>query len=207
MFKKLFVSKLLILAAIILMPPPLTAAQSTDDRARAVAEINNHFASVPTMSGEFIQFGPTGEQTGGEFYINRPGKIRFDYEDPSPIMVVSNGKTLGVRNKKLKTWSYFPLRKTPLSLLLSDRIKVTEKAIRSVEAGEDVTKVVMGDKKLFGDSQITLLFDPDSYDLRQWSIKDAQGKETVVMLFNVQKNVKLSDKLFKIRKKARNFER
>ena len=201
MLKKLFI------VAGVLFLTGAAAAQQTDDRARAVAEINKHFATVPTMSGEFIQFGPTGEQTGGEFYINRPGKIRFDYEDPSPIMVVSNGKTLGVRNKKLKTWSYFPLRKTPLSLLLSDRIKVTEKAIRSVDAGEDVTRVVMGDKALFGDSEITLMFDPKSYDLRQWSIKDAQGKETVVMLFNVQKNVQLSDKLFKIRKKAKAFDR
>ena len=104
MLKKLFI------VVGVLFLTGAAAAQQTDDRARAVAEINKHFATVPTMSGEFIQFGPTGEQTGGEFYINRPGKIRFDYEDPSPIMVVSNGKTLGVRNKKLKTWSYFPLR-------------------------------------------------------------------------------------------------
>lgn len=207
MLKKLFIAKSLIAASVLLITSGHSIAQEVDQRVKAVAEINNHFATVPTMSGEFIQFGPTGEQTGGEFYINRPGKIRFDYEEPSPIMVVSNGKTLGVRNKKLKTWSYYPLRKTPLSLLLSDRIKVTEASIRSVEAKEDVTRVVMGDKQLFGDAEITLLFDPKSYDLRQWSIKDAQGKETVVMLFNVQKNVQLSDKLFKIRKKAKVLER
>jgi len=58
---------------------------------------------VPTMTGEFVQFGPNGEQTGGEFLIKRPGKIRFNYENPSPITVVSNGRTLAVENKKLKT--------------------------------------------------------------------------------------------------------
>ena len=171
-----------------------------NDKERAVRAITNHFSSVPTMTGEFIQFGPSGEQTGGKFFIHRPGKIRFEYEDPSPLMVVSNGRTLGVRNKKLKTWQFLPLKKTPLSLLLSKEIKVTDKSVRSVEAGEDVTRVVMGDRNLFGDSEITLLFDPNSYDLRQWTIKDNQGKETSVMIFNVEKNVKISKKMFQLKK-------
>ncbi|MDJ0612567.1 MAG: outer membrane lipoprotein carrier protein LolA [Rhizobiaceae bacterium] len=170
-----------------------------NEKDRAVQEISNHFASVPTMTGEFIQFGPTGEQTGGKFFIQRPGKIRFEYEDPSPLMVVSNGKTLGVRNKKLKTWQYIPLRKTPLSLLLSKEIKITDKSVRSVDARDDVTRVVMGDKNLFGDSEITLLFDPNSYDLRQWTIRDNQGKETSVMIFNVEKNVDISRKMFQLK--------
>ena len=59
-----------------------------------------------------------------------------------------------------------------------------------------------GDKKIFGKSEITLLFDPESNDLRQWTIKDAQGKETSVMVFNVQKNVKIPRKLFKVNQLA-----
>lgn len=178
-----------------------------NEKERAVKEITNHFSSVPTMTGEFIQFGPSGEQTGGKFFIHRPGKIRFEYEDPSPLMVVSNGRTLGVRNKKLKTWQFIPLRKTPLSLLLSKEIKVTDKSVRSVEAGQDVTRVVMGDRNLFGDSEITLLFDPNSYDLRQWTIKDNQGKETSVMIFNVEKNVKISKKMFQLKKPKQTYDR
>ncbi|MEL7428387.1 MAG: outer-membrane lipoprotein carrier protein LolA, partial [Pseudomonadota bacterium] len=159
------------------------------------------FASVPTMTGEFIQFGPNGEQTGGQFFIQRPGKLRFNYEDPSPLMLVSNGETIGVRNKKLKTWQYMPLDKNPLSILLADQISLDNQSIRSVETSADVTRVVMGDKSIFGESEITLLFDPLSYDLRQWTIKDNQGKETSVMIFNVQKNVAISQKMFELRKK------
>ena len=61
----------------------------------------------------------------------------------------------------------------------------------------------MGNKNIFGDSEITLLFDPETQDLRQWTIKDAQGKETSVMIFNVQKNVQIPEKTFKIGKKRR----
>jgi outer membrane lipoprotein-sorting protein len=162
-----------------------------------VAALSDNFAAVPTMAGEFLQFGPNGEQTGGQFYIERPGKIRFNYEKPSPIEVISNGKTVAVHNRKLKTWDFYPLEKTPLKLLLSDRIEYNPKSIKSVVAEPDLTTVVMGDDKIFGDAILTLMFDPENYDLRQWTIKDAKGAETSVMIFNVQKNVDLPDRLFK----------
>lgn len=186
--------------ALIIGAGSFTTSAFADDKKEAIEAISNHFKTVPTMTGEFVQFGPNGEQTGGKFLIKRPGRIRFNYEEPSPITVVSNGRTLAVNNKKLKTWNYYPLRKTPLSLLLSNKIKIDDKSIRSVEAGKDVTTVVMGDKKIFGDSEITLLFDPQNQDLRQWTIKDAQGKETSVMIFNVKKNVKISNTKFAVNK-------
>jgi len=174
------------------------AISLADGKVAAIQSISDHFSSVPTMTGEFIQFGSNGEQTGGKFYIHRPGRIRFDYEDPSPIMVVSNGRTLAVNNRKLKTWDYYPLSKTPLSLLLSEEIKIRDKSIKLVDPQPDVTKVVMGDRQVFGDSEITMLFDPESKDLRQWTIKDTRGRETSVMIFNVEKNVTIPKKLFHI---------
>ena len=163
-----------------------------------VQAISNHFSSVPTMVGEFVQFGPTGEQTGGKFYLQRPGKLRFIYEEPSPLMLIANGKTVAINNRKLKTWDFYPLRKTPLKLLLSDHMAIDDASIRSISTETDIIKVVMGNDQIFGKSEITLLFDPESLDLRQWTIKDAQGKETSVMIFNVQKNVKIPQWLFKI---------
>ncbi len=160
--------------------------------------LSNHFSSVPTMSGEFVQFGPNGEQTSGTFHLERPGKLRFDYEDPSPLLLISNGKTVGVRNSRLGTWSYIPLSKTPLKLLLDDRLDINDNSIRSVSIDTDITTIVLGDERIFGDAEITLLFDPESQDLRQWTIKDAQGKETSVMIFNVEKNVSIPGSLFKL---------
>jgi outer membrane lipoprotein-sorting protein len=172
------------------------AAKNHD--AATVRSISKHFSSVPSLKGEFIQFGPQGQQTGGKFYIKRPGKIRFDYDKPSPISVFSDGKTIAINNKKLKTWDFIPLKKTPLRLLLSKKIDVNDKSIKSVKTDPDITTVVLGDKSLFGDSKITLMFDPKSFELRQWTITDNQGKDTSVMIFNVKKNIKLSNRLFKI---------
>ena len=61
------------------------------------------------MTGDFVQFGPKGEQTGGKFFIERPGKIRFNYEKPSPIRVVADGKSVVINNKKLDTWDIYSL--------------------------------------------------------------------------------------------------
>ncbi|MEP0943213.1 MAG: outer-membrane lipoprotein carrier protein LolA [Rhizobiaceae bacterium] len=164
--------------------------------AKTVAKISKHFSSVPTMMGEFVQFGPNGEQTGGRFFIKRPGKVRFDYTKPSPILVKADGKTVGIHNRKLKTWDFYPLSKTPLKMLLADRFDVKDKSIKSVKTEKDLTTVVLANKSIFGNSKITLMFDPKSFDLRQWTITDNQGKDTTVMIFNVQRNIDLNKRLF-----------
>jgi outer membrane lipoprotein-sorting protein len=160
--------------------------------------IADHFSAVKTLTGEFVQFGPHGEQTGGKFYISRPGKIRFNYEKPSPIRVVADGKSVVVNNKKLDTWDVYPLDKTPLKLLLSEKIELTGERIKSVKEDADLTTIVMGDKSVFGNSKITLMFDPVSFDLKQWTITDGQGLDTTVMIFNTEAGVEIDPKLFDI---------
>ena len=177
-------------------------AKPVKTRKEAISRISDHFIKVPTMAGEFIQFGPKGNQTGGKFFIQRPGKIRFIYQDPTPIKIVSNGRTVAVNNRKLKTWSYYPLRKTPLSLVLGNKTAVDAKNIRRVQISEDLVTIEMGDDKIFGDSIITMMFDPRSLDLRQWVIRDAQGKETTVMIFNVVKNIKIPARYFIVDQQA-----
>lgn len=199
--RKLFgiIAKATVISVILGIAP--ASSTVANERERAIKAISDHFRSVPTMAGEFVQFGPKGEQTGGRFFIKRPGKLHLDYEDPSPLKVISNGRTLAVGNSKLKTWNYYPLRKTPLSLLLDDEIDLKHKMIRSVQTANDMTTVVMGDKTIFGDSEITLLFDAKTEDLRQWTVKDAQGKETSVLIVNVRKNIDIPTKYFVVQKK------
>ena len=177
---------------------PLPALAQSAGASAAAQKIADHFSSVKTMMGEFVQFGPRGEQTGGKFFIQRPGKLRFNYDDPSPMRVISDGKNVVLGNLKLKTWDLYPLSKTPLSLLLADKIDLANKMVRDVKEETDLTTIVLGDKSIFGDSTITLMFDPKTYDLRQWTITDIQNKDTSVMIFNVQTGVNFDDKVFNI---------
>lgn len=176
----------------------LSPGEASAQASAAAQKIADHFASVKTMMGEFVQFGPRGEQTGGKFYIDRPGRTRFNYEDPSPMRVIADGKSVVIGNRKLKTWDIYPLSKTPLNLLLGNKIDLSAKMVRNVKEEADLTTIVLGDKSMFGDSTITMMFDPKTYDLRQWTITDAQGKDTSVMIFNVQTGMKLDDRVIAI---------
>lgn len=183
-------------AGVALATPGLAPqAHAASESAQKIAD---HFASVSTMSGEFVQFGPRGEQTGGKFYIQRPGKIRFNYDKSSGYQVISDGKSVVIDNKKLNTMDLYPLSKTPLKLLLDKRIDLSGSQVKSVKEEADLTTIQLADKSVFGNSRITMMFDPKSYELRQWTITDAQGKDTTVMIFNVKEGVKIDQGLFKV---------
>lgn len=169
-------------------------AQATD----AAQRIADHFSSVRAMSGEFVQFGPRGEQTGGKFFLERPGKIRFNYEAPSNFKVISDGQSVVILNSKMRTSDLYPLSKTPLKLLLDDRIDLTGSKVKSVTEEDDLTTIKLSDKQVFGNSTITMMFDPKTYELRQWTITDAQGKDTTVMVFNVKQGGSFPADTFKI---------
>nr|WP_244506679.1 outer membrane lipoprotein carrier protein LolA [Phyllobacterium sp. YR620] len=173
-------------------------AQAAPGGVSAAQEIANKFSGVKTLTGSFVQFGPRGDQTEGTFYIERPGKIRFNYNKPSPIRVISDGQSVVINNRKLDTWDLYPLSKTPLKLLLSDSIDLSGGKVKSVKEEPDMTTIVLGDKSIFGNSTITMMFDPKTSDLRQWTITDAQGLDTTVMITNVRTGVRFADDMFKI---------
>lgn len=186
-------------AAMALTAAPLMALQSPAQAASDAAQrIADHFSSVKSMSGEFVQFGPRGEQTGGKFFLERPGKIRFNYEAPSNFKVISDGELVVILNSKMRTSDLYPLSKTPLKLLLDDRIDLSGNKVQSVAEEDDLTTIKLSDKQVFGNSTITMMFDPKTYELRQWTITDAQGKDTTVMVFNVQQGGSFPADTFKI---------
>jgi len=168
-------------------PPPALA--------QAIAD---HFSATKTMQGSFVQFGPRGDQTGGRFFIERPGKMRFNYDDPSPMRVISDGANVVVGNSQLKTWNTYPLSKTPLTLLLASKIDLSADMVRSVQVAPELTTIVLGSRTIFGDSTITMMFDSKTYDLRQWTVTDNQGKDTSVVINNVKTNVAFDESVFKI---------
>jgi outer membrane lipoprotein-sorting protein len=194
MMRRTLVAGMMSTVLMAIVPVDFVFAASTE----VAQKIADHFSSVRTMAGEFVQFGPRGEQTGGKFYLERPGKIRFNYETPSPMRVISDGKSVVIGNLKLKTWDIYPLSKTPLALLLGDKIDLEGKMVRDVKEEPDLITIKLGDKSVFADSTITMMFDPKSFDLRQWTITDNQGKDTSVMIFNVTTGLKFDEKVFRV---------
>jgi outer membrane lipoprotein-sorting protein len=192
----------LALAATAQLASPLLGLAGPARASNAPQRIADHFSSVRTMMGEFVQFGPRGEQTGGKFFIERPGKVRFNYDPPAAFRVISDGQTVVLENTKMKTADVYPLSRTPLKLLLDSRIDLSGNKVRQVVEEADLTTIQLADKSVFGDSTITMMFDPSSYELRQWTITDAQGKDTTVMIYNVEQGVTFDPSVFAIDARA-----
>jgi outer membrane lipoprotein-sorting protein len=169
------------------------------EQLRVLAEISNTLNGARTMEGQFIQFGPHGEQSEGVFYISRPGKIRFHYRPPVKLDVISDGYNVAVRDNRAMTQDYYPLSKTPLRYLLADQIDLTsDKLVNEVREEPDLLAVVIVERSAFADGKITLVFDRKTHDLKQWIITDAQGLNTSVAIYNVSVGKTPDPGLFKI---------
>ena len=165
----------------------------------SLTAINRYFNSVRTLDGEFVQFGPDGEKSGGEFHMSRPGKIRFIYARPSWLDIVADGTDVVVRDIKNQTQDLYPLSKTPLRFLLADHIDLTSEVnVTSVSLEPDLISVVLEQSTVFGDGRLTMVFDRKTSELKQWTVTDAQGYDTSVAVYNVTANQPADDKLFKI---------
>ena len=163
-----------------------TAVSAAPVEAKAIAD---HFSSVKSMSGDFVQSGPRAERTKGKFFLQRPGKIRFNYAGQSGISVIADGKSLVVYNKKLKTSRLYALSKTPLKLLLDNQVNFSGNRLKSIRDDGAQVIVKLADKSAFGNSSITIVFDKESLDLRRWSLTDERGLTTTVTISNVKQGV------------------
>lgn len=178
--------------------PGIGHAVSNDDRA-VLTQISQRLSTIKTMNGEFIQFNPNGAQLTGKFYIARPGRVRFQYDPPTTISVVADGKSVLVFDKKLQTYDIWPLSQTPLRLLLDSGLDLaTSNKVTNISVAPDLLEVVLEDETRFSAGTLNLVFDRATYELRQWTVTDQQGLQTMVALYNVETGKKLSADLFDI---------
>jgi outer membrane lipoprotein-sorting protein len=164
-----------------------TAISAAPVEAKTIAD---HFSSVKSMSGDFVQSGPKAEKTSGRFFLQRPGKIRFNYAGQSGVSVIADGKSLVVYNKKLKTSRLYALSKTPLKLLLDNKVDFSGRRLKSIRDDGAQIIIKLADKSAFGNSNITMVFDRKSLDLRRWSLTEKRGLTTTVTIFNVKQGVR-----------------
>jgi outer membrane lipoprotein-sorting protein len=166
--------------------------------------VSQYLSSVQTMVGNFVQIGPDGGRTEGTFYIQKPGRVRFAYNPPSPIDIIADGSSVVVRDRKLATQDLFPLSQTPLRYLLADRIDLLRDVdIASVSADDTFVNVTIEQKELMiGTSRLLMMFDAKDLTLKQWTVTDPQGFDTTVAVFNLDSTKKPDPNLFVI-----NYER
>ncbi len=173
-------------------------------QAEAVERLNGYFNGFATLQGDFIQTAPDGRRFEGKLYIQRPGKMRFDYKAPATTEVIADGTSVAIRDRKLATQDLYSIGQTPLKFLVKERMDLARDSIVMGAATKgDILSVRIEDRStLGGTSKITLNYDVTANELRGWVVIDPQGYETSVALYNLDTQRRPDPKNFVI-----NYER
>jgi outer membrane lipoprotein-sorting protein len=156
--------------------------------AAALDRVNAYFNSIDQLTASFVQTSTNGPRAEGTLAIKRPGQLHFAYAPPSTLEVISDGRSVAVRDKKLGTNDVYSIRQTPLKFLVQEQVDLAKDTkIRDVQVGPDgmVTVQFEDSATLGGTSKITLRFDARANALKQWTVLDAQGYQTTVVLSDV----------------------
>jgi outer membrane lipoprotein-sorting protein len=187
---------------------PLSIFATFDDKQKAqAAKISTYLSSLQTLVGNFVQVGPDGSKTKGQFFIQKPGKVRFEYDAPNPIAIVADGSMVAVRDRSLSTQDLYPLSQTPLRYLLSDRIDLMKDTnVVSVTADDLFVSITIEERQLLtGTSRLMLMVGAKDGQLKQWTVTDPQGYDTTVAVYNLDTSKKVDPGMFKIDMSEKTF--
>ena len=180
---------------------PLNVFGTFDANQKAqAARVSSYLSSLQTLVGNFVQVGPDGSKTKGDFYVQKPGKMRFEYDPPSPIDIIADGSAIAVRDRNLATQDIYPLSQTPLRYLLSDRIDLLKDTnVVNVTADDIFISITIEEKQvLLGTSRLMLMVGAKDGQLKQWTVTDPQGYDTTIAVYNLDSSKKIDPSLFKI---------
>ena len=168
------------------------------DAATLLAQANAYFNGINTLTGSFMQIGADGRRIGGKLTLAKPGRLRFDYDQPSPLEVIADGTSVAVRDRKLNTQDLYFIAQTPLKFLLREKIDLArDLSVTDVANEAGGVRISLEDRAtLGGTSKIQLFFDPEVKTLSQWRITDPQGYITTVQLSNLQKGKGVDGSVF-----------
>lgn len=156
-------------------------------------------AAANTARGNFIQTNADGSTMTGTFALNRPGRMRFDYDDPTPVLIVSDGTTVAIEDSELETVDRGPIGATPLGIILSTQLDVEKDVdVLSVLQNDQRIGVRVSDANGELEGTMTMVFDKTSYALLGWLTVDANLQTTVVDLTDVETNVRIDPRLFRL---------
>jgi outer membrane lipoprotein-sorting protein len=203
---KVFLTVLALAAPAVLSSVPAHAATAakivtlSGEQKDSVKRINTYINSFKTLQGRFTQISPKGAQTTGTVMIDKPGNMRFEYDNPSPLLIVADGRWLTITNKKKDRGDQFPLAATPLRLVVAAKVDLlSETNVLSFEQVDGITSVALQDRKAKTGGYITLVFDETNNVLQQWMVVDGKGRRTTVQLSELETGVTFDPQLFKVK--------
>jgi outer membrane lipoprotein-sorting protein len=165
-----------------------------------IARVEAYLNGIDTLRSSFVQINPDGAEVTGELYYARPDKMRLEYDPPSRILIVANRWQVIYHDRRLKQVSHLLTGSTPLGFLLEEDIKLSgDVTVTDLEEAGGELRVTLVQTEEPDQGSITLVFAEQPMELRRWTVVDAQGLPTHVLLGGVETGVALDDELFVFR--------
>lgn len=191
-----------LICALCLLPPTLTWAQSNTplNKAAVTQQAEHYLNALGTIKARFVQTTHDGAQLVGTFYLDRPGKLRFQYDPPIKDFVVADGLFIYFYDGELGEQTNAPIGSTMADFLLRDNIKLSgDIHVENIKRGGGYLQMELSQAEDRGAGRLMLAFDEKPFKLRKWRIVDPQGLITEVELFYMKNNIDLDDSLFSYR--------
>ncbi len=200
MIRALFLAALVAASGLGAAAPVAVAAEPvalSPDQSAAVRRAVRYLNDISTLKARFIQISSNGAYAEGDVVIQRPGKMRFEYDPPHPVLIIANGLSLLFYDRELKQASFLPLWETPLWFLIRKEVTLSEGIVVSaVEQSPGALRITITDKDLSETGSVTLVFSDRPLALKKWEITDAQGILTQVSLINARYGIEVDPLAF-----------
>jgi len=165
--------------------------------AAVVDKVTGYLEELGTLTGDFRQVAPSGAISTGRFYLRRPGMLRFEYDAPTPLLIVASGGIVYVRDEALETTDSYPVGKTPLKFLLRKKVTLGDARVIGVDRGVDTVAVTFASQEDETQGELTIIAKAPDLMLSRWIVRDLQNGITEVTLSNVVTGEKLANRLFR----------
>ncbi|MCA3698530.1 MAG: outer membrane lipoprotein carrier protein LolA [Brevundimonas sp.] len=181
------------------LPASAQSSLSEADRA-ALNQAQSYLQGLTSAQGTFVETGAGGQRREGRFYLQRPGRMRFEYTTPAGLLVVADGSNVKRWDPRLEVFRQVPLSQTPLSTFLAREVRldqgVTIERVTRMQSG--AFAITARDARRPRDGQVILAFAGNPLRLQEWTITDAQGARTRTQLTTLQPAPGLAASLFRL---------
>lgn len=197
---------ILLMCGVIPAQARAAAALNAADQAK-LAKVEDYLNTLRTIESRFVQANPDGSYLEGKMYLQRPGKLRFEYDAPSPYLIVASGSWFMYVDRELGQPNYLPIEKTPAYFILRPKFEFGgDLRVTALLQGENVLQVELEQASEPDAGQVMLIFTESPLALRKWRVIDSQGGLTDTTLINPRYGIPLADRLFEYQAPAPNSD-
>lgn len=178
----------------------VTGITLDEQQLAVVADVNAYFNDITDLKGSFLQTDAEKGQSKGAFFIQRPGRFRFDYAPPSTLVVLSDGEYLSFEEEGNPPDRY-PLDSTPFGVLFKEKVELAKSAkIVELYASDDLVTITLEDRSDESNGRIKLFFAriEGKLELAEWLVTSPDGGDTRVELADLVRGEKAASELFEL---------